>query len=164
VRVYVDSSALLKRAFQEPESDVLEETLQRHVEAADALVSSSLAWVEVSRALRRCLDGEDPDVVNGASEDALAGIAERPITADVISLARRVGPNLLRSLNAIHLATAVMIDADILITYDDRLAAATSINGMAVSSPAETPDTGSGPGKALSCQRRRPELRRSRLR
>lgn len=142
MRVYVDSSALLKRAFAEPESDALEAVLQRHVEAADALVSSSLAWVEVSRALRRRLDGEDPDVASEASEDAISGIAERPITPDVISLARRIGPNLLRSLDAIHLATAVLIDADVLLTYDDCLAEATRANGMAVSSPAEAPDAG----------------------
>jgi predicted nucleic acid-binding protein len=142
VRVYVDSSALLKRAFAEAESDALEDVLQRHVEAADALVSSSLAWVEVSRALRRRLDGEDPDVASEASEDAISGIAERRITPDVISLARRIGPNLLRSLDAIHLATAVLIDADVLLTYDDRLAEATRANGMAVSSPTDAPDAG----------------------
>lgn len=136
MRVYVDSSALLKRAFAEAESVPLEEVLQQHAEAADALVSSSLAWVEVSRALRRRLDGDDPDAVNEAGEDAVAGIAERPITADVISLARRVGPGMLRSLDAIHLATAILIDADILITYDDRLADATIASGMPVARPA----------------------------
>jgi uncharacterized protein len=145
VRIYVDSSALLKRAFAEAESDALEDVLQRHAEASDALISSSLAWVEVSRALRRRFDGKDPDLVSEASEDAIAGIAERAITPDVISLARRIGPNVLRSLDAIHLATAVLIDADVLLTYDDRLAEATRANGMAVSSPTEVPDAGQGP-------------------
>jgi hypothetical protein len=49
---------------------------------------------------------------------------------------------LLRSLDAIHLATAVLIDADVLLTYDDRLAGATRANGMAVSSPTDAPDAG----------------------
>ncbi|MGH3680453.1 MAG: type II toxin-antitoxin system VapC family toxin [Natronosporangium sp.] len=136
MRVYVDSSALLKRAFAEAESDPLEEALRQHAEAADAIVSSSLAWVEVNRALRRRLAGVDRDVVNEVGEDAVAGVAERPITAEVISLARRVGPDLLRCLDAIHLATAVLVDADVLITYDDRLAAATIVSGMRVARPA----------------------------
>lgn len=145
MRVYVDSSALLKRAFAEPESEALEEFLQHHVEADDPLVSSSLAWVEVSRALRRRLDEEDPEAINRAGEDAVSGIAERPITADVISTARRVGPEVLRSLDAIHLATAFLIDADLMLTYDDRLAHAARSSGMAVAHPAQGPGARSEP-------------------
>jgi uncharacterized protein len=133
--VYVDSSALIKRVVSEIESDALEDALQGHVDRADALVSSSLAWIEVSRALRVRLDGEDPDAVSRATEDAFAGIAERPITADVVSLARRVGPTLLRSFDAIHLATAVLVDADLVLTYDDRLAGASREVGLPVAAP-----------------------------
>jgi predicted nucleic acid-binding protein len=133
--VYVDSSAVLKRSVVEAESDAVEEVLGHHIDDGDPLVSSSLAWIEVSRALRSRLDGEDHDVVNEAIEDALSGIAERPIAADVVSLARRIGPNVLRSLDAIHLATAILVDADVVITYDDRLAAAARHNDVTVSAP-----------------------------
>lgn len=133
MRVYVDSSALLKRTLIEPESGALEDALARTVENEGALVSSSLAWIEVSRALRR--SGETDQVVNAAIEDALSGIAQRPITADVVSLARRIGPSALRSLDAVHLATAILLDADVVMTYDDRLAAAAQYNGLAVSAP-----------------------------
>ena len=136
MRVYVDSSALIKRAVAEAESHTLEQALDRHVHAGDALVSSTLAWIEISRALRARLDGDDHDVVSEAIDDALSGIAERPITADVVSLARRIDPNVLRSLNAIHLATAVLLDVDTVLTYDDRLAEAARHNGLAVSAPA----------------------------
>ena len=135
MNVYVDSSALIKRALAEPESDAMEEALERHANAEDALVSSTLAWIEISRALRARLDGEDHDVVTEAIDDALSGIAERPITADVVSLARRIEPNVLRSLDAIHLATAVLLDADTVLTYDDRLAKAARHNGLVVSAP-----------------------------
>ena len=135
MRVYVDSSALIKRSITEPESDAVEEVLGRHIDDEDALVSSSLAWIEVSRALRGRLDGEDSNVVNEAIEDAVSGIAARPIAADVVSLARRIGPNLLRSVDAIHLATAILIDADVMLTYDDRLAAAARYNDLTVSAP-----------------------------
>ena len=135
MKVYVDSSALIKRAVAEAESEAVEEALEQHVDAKDALVSSTLAWIEISRALRARLDGEDHDVVTEAIDDALSGIAERPISADVVSLARRIEPNLLRSLDAIHLATAVLLDADTVLTYDDRLAEAARYNGLTVSAP-----------------------------
>lgn len=135
MKVYVDSSALIKRAVAEAESETLEQVLERHVEAADALVSSTLAWIEISRALRARLDGEDHDVVTEAIDDALAGVAERAITPDVASLARRIEPNVLRSLDAIHLATAVLLDVDAVLTYDERLAMAARHIGLAVSAP-----------------------------
>ena len=47
----------------------------------------------------------------------------------------RSAPNVLRSLDAIHLATAILVDADVVITYDDRLAAAARHNDVTVSAP-----------------------------
>jgi len=98
-------------------------------------VSSTLAWIEISRALRARLDGQGQDVFTEAIDDALAGVAERAITPDVVSLARRIEPNVLRSLDAIHLATAVLLDVDAVLTYDERLAMAARHNGLAVSAP-----------------------------
>jgi uncharacterized protein len=133
VRIYVDSSALIKRAIEEPESDALDETLEAHVAADDVLVASSLAWVEVTRAIRAAAQPEND--INDLIESALSGVAERPITADVVSLARRISPESLRSLDAIHLATAVLLDADLIVTYDNRLEAAARFNGLAVDRP-----------------------------
>jgi hypothetical protein len=53
----------------------------------------------------------------------------------VVSLARRIEPNVLRTLDAIHLATAVLLDVDAVLTYDERLALAARHNGLAVSAP-----------------------------
>jgi predicted nucleic acid-binding protein len=137
VRVYVDSSALIKRVIAEPESEALENALEHQVDAKAALVSSSLAWVEVSRAIQARLDTDHRDEVNSAIEVALSGLAERPITADVVSLARRIGPGRLRTLDAIHVATAVLLDADMIVTYDERLAEAARHNSLAVTAPGE---------------------------
>jgi uncharacterized protein len=134
MRIYVDSSALIKRAVEEPESEALDEALERHVAANDVLAASSLAWVEVTRAIRATADA-DTDITE-IIETALSGIAERSMTEDVVSVARRIGPKALRSLDAIHLATAVLLDADLLVTYDSRLAAAARHNGLAVAKPA----------------------------
>jgi predicted nucleic acid-binding protein len=133
VRIYVDSSALIKRAIEEPESDALDETLEAHVADDDVLVASSLAWVEVTRAIRAVAQPEND--INDLIESALSGVAERPIAADVVSLARRISPESLRSLDAIHLATAVLLDADLIVTYDSRLEAAARYNGLAVAKP-----------------------------
>ncbi len=136
--VYVDSRALIKRVVAEPESETLDLALAGHVADQDVLVSSSLAWVEVERALRAIVDS-DPRVDVGASARvAMSGIAERVIGADVVSLARRIEPPVLRTLDAIHVATAVLLDADLVMTYDDRLAAAAIRNSLDVAAPVQT--------------------------
>lgn len=137
MRVYVDSSALLKRVVAEAESDAVEEALGRHAANQDVLVASALAWIEVSRAIRFRLDGIDAEEALEAIEVALSGIAERAITADVVSLARRIEPATLRTLDAVHLATAVLLDVDVIVTYDDRLTKAAQHNGIAVSAPCD---------------------------
>jgi hypothetical protein len=137
VRVYFDSSALIKRSVQEAESDAVEAAFDRYVADDAVIISSSLAWVEVGRALRTRLDsgsyGEDE--IHDAVEGALAGVAERLITGEVIGLARRVAPPLLRTLDAIHLATAIVLDVDEVISYDDRLIDACRSNGLTTTMP-----------------------------
>jgi len=136
--VYVDSSALIKRVVAEPESEGLDLALAGHVADQDVLVSSSLAWVEVERALRSIVSADLRFDVGESARVAMSGIAERVIGADVVSLARRIEPPVLRTLDAIHLATAVLLDADLVITYDDRLAAAARRNSLDVAAPAPT--------------------------
>ena len=137
MRVYFDSSALIKRSVQEAESDAVEAAFDRYVAQDAVIISSSLAWVEVGRALRTRLEsgsyreGEIHDAVEGA----LAGVAERLITGEVIGLARRVAPPLLRTLDAIHLATAIVLDVDEVVVYDDRLIDACRSNGLATAVP-----------------------------
>lgn len=139
--VYIDSSALLKRSIEEPESETLERTLAEYVESDVSLVSSSLAWIEVSRALLRVDSGANPggdDVIAEAIDDALAGIAERPIDDSVIAIARRTQPRRLRSLDAIHLATALLLDVDEVVVYDERLLSACREHGLITVTPTGT--------------------------
>lgn len=134
MRIYLDSSALLKRVIRESESVELVAALDDQHSRGAALVSSSLAWIEVARALRNRADASFAEVANHV-DDALAGVQEEPIQAETVSLARRMRPNVLRSLDAIHLASALIIDADLMLTYDDRLASACADNGVAVAMP-----------------------------
>jgi predicted nucleic acid-binding protein len=134
MRVYLDSSALLKRVIAEVESPDLVDAIDGYHHRGAALVSSSLAWIEVARALRNVGNTRFVDVADDVDE-ALAGVLEEPIQTETISLARRVGPNVLRSLDAIHLASALIVDADLVLTYDDRLAQACATNDLRVAMP-----------------------------
>lgn len=131
--VYVDSSALIKRVIAEDESAELLRFLDGHYQQDDLLVTSSLGLVEVSRVVMG--RARTPIVAGDLIDEAMSGIDERPMTADVVSVARRVEPLIVRSLDAIHLATAVVLDADIVVTYDDRLADACRRNSLAVATP-----------------------------
>lgn len=140
---YVDTSALLKRVLAEPESRALVSWLRDQVGQGSAeIATSSLTWVETSRAIRsaqiRRQGSTDllDDTVAIAAEVALSGVSEALIGSDVIGLARRLGPPELRSLDAIHLATALLLDADALVAYDNRLLTAASVNNLRALSPA----------------------------
>ena len=133
MRLYFDSSALIKRVIAEDESSDLVEYLDAHYDEGDLLASSSLAWVEVSRAVLARV--KSPADAGDLIDTAMSGVDERPMNAEVVSIARRIEPLVLRSLDALHLATAVLIDADVVVTYDDRLADACRRNALAVESP-----------------------------
>lgn len=126
-RAYVDSSALVKLVGHERESVALRGRI------ADLdLVSSALARVEVVRAVRRSgvTPGNDPGEV--LSRTSLVGIDD-----EVLDLAGRLDPGGLRSLDAIHLATAILVaeDLDLFVTYDRQLAAAAERAGFPVEAP-----------------------------
>lgn len=135
MRVYLDSSALVKRAIEEAESHELEAALRRYTREQDILFASALATVEVSRIVRSRLDDELPAIVNELIEVALGGIAECGLSPQVVGVARRLGPSSLRSLDAIHLATASIVAADVVIGYDQRLLRAAEELGFRTLSP-----------------------------
>lgn len=130
--VYVDPSALLKRVIVEAESPAVRRVLRDQDTEGALLTSSSLAWVEVWRSLRRAAVSD----LAATAQGALAGVAEFPLTEAVLTRARRVGPGDLRSLDAIHLASAIAVGAGSVLTYDDRLATAARSIGLAVVAPA----------------------------
>lgn len=138
MHVYLDSSALLKRVLEEAGSADLRAAIMGYTDQRALLVSSTLAWTEVGRALRNRFSAGYNEVSDGA-EEALSGVAEHHFTSEVASLARRLNPNVLRSLDAIHLASAMLVDADVLLTYDTRLAAACAQNGLRCEMPGHAP-------------------------
>ena len=135
MHVYLDSSAALKRVLLEPDSSALIQTLEGFVADGTVLLSSTLTWIEVTRSLRRSLDHEPPGEIADRVETALSGIIECPITEQVVSIARRLGPSSLRSLDAIHLASASLLDVDLVCAYDQRMLTSASELGFRILSP-----------------------------
>jgi predicted nucleic acid-binding protein len=125
---YVDSSAIVKLAVREPESDAL----RKHLRRRRPLISSGLARTEVLRALR---PGGENSLIAGRR--VLARIDLVRVNDRMLNLAGSLLPEELRSLDAIHLATAGSLGVDLgeIVTYDERMAAAAHAMGYKVSAP-----------------------------
>lgn len=132
--LYIDSSAALKRVFLEEESHALVAAIDAAQNDDVVLITSTLSEVEITRALLRASHLEQLDVATAAA-NALNGFAFAPITSGIVGQARVVPPTSLRSLDAIHLATAVAVGASELWTYDARLAEACATAGIRSRSP-----------------------------
>ena len=128
-RPYVDSSALVKLVLREPESDALRDYLMAMPDPA----TSRIAVVEVHRAMGRYVGG--PELA------AIAAVWDRTVfielDASVAESAGGIGPPALRSLDAIHLASALALSDDLesFVTYDARLADAARLAGLTVMAP-----------------------------
>ncbi|MEE8406009.1 MAG: type II toxin-antitoxin system VapC family toxin [Acidimicrobiia bacterium] len=126
---YIDSSAIVKLVAREPESPALRRFLNRR----RTLVASALAQTEVSRAV---LSLGEPFLRK--APDVLHRIELVRVNRQVLADAALLEPVTLRSLDAIHLATAALF-ADTLggfITYDSRMMEAAGSYGWSVSAPA----------------------------
>lgn len=124
---YLDSSALVKLIAIEAETAALRQELRRWPDRA----SSLLATVEVTLTARR-LGGHAPTV----AARVLAGL--RLLAIDpIVPAAEQIGGTTLRSLDEIHLATAISISHQIgaLISYDQRMISEGQTLGLPVLSP-----------------------------
>ena len=123
---FLDTSAIVKLVLHESESLALVEFLdgQTSVEA------SELSIAEVGRAVRRLAPEFD-------ESEVLDAVTLHRVTADVLRRAARLQPAGLRTLDAIHLATALSNgDGDTqVVTYDERFAAAARAHGLRVVQP-----------------------------
>lgn len=127
---YLDSSAIVKFAIQERESAALA-AWRGGLDGDDVLMTSELAVAEVLRAVGR---------VGGDTEVALAhvdALDQLVIDRDLLLAAGRLGPDSLRTLDAIHLASAQAAGEDLggVVTYDDRMAEAARGLGLRILAP-----------------------------
>jgi hypothetical protein len=128
--IYVDTSALIKLVLREAESTAL----RRYLHALDSgsLVSSKLLALEARRGVLRSQPARLP-----AIDLALSDVTLLDVSDAVVESASRLPDPMLRSLDAIHLATALLIreDVDVLVSYDDRLTAAATAHGLKTATP-----------------------------
>lgn len=125
---YVDASALTKLVLDEPNA----RAMRRWWIESERAYCSRIGIVETSRAVRRWV-GERAEL-----ESVFRSIDIVEIDSSIARHAAVLGPHALRSLDAIHLASALAIGAEIdaFVTYDDRLADAARDLGLPVVRPA----------------------------
>ncbi len=121
----------MKLVQKEAESEVLRRYLRRH--RPDERVTSALSRVEVVRAVQL---GGAPAVAKARRQ--LARLHQVSLDTALLDAAATLAPGtFMRSLDAIHLASAQLIAADLraVLTYDQRMAAAATAMGFSVDSP-----------------------------
>lgn len=127
---YADTSAVIKLLIDETHTSAMAEFFDEHEDWDWA--SSNLLRIEVARAISRVR----PEFLPNARE-LLDYFAFIPISDDIVERAMTEPGAGLRSLDAIHLATARTLANDLagLVSYDERLLTATSNAGLPVVSP-----------------------------
>lgn len=125
---YLDTSALVKLVVTETETAALRAWLQPTFD----LVSCDLSRTELMRAVRRVA----PDRVQDARA-VLDGLILLEVPTSTFEWAGRLAPDILRSLDAIHLAAALGLGDDLqgIVTYDEAFAQAAQLQGVRVLAP-----------------------------
>jgi predicted nucleic acid-binding protein len=129
--IYLDSAAVVKLAHAEPESTALRSWLDERAETP--WISSVLTEIVSFRALARYA----PEAASRLSA-VLDHIDLIDLDQGIRMLARTVTPTTVRSLDAIHLGTALRSRSSLtsFVTYDKRLLDAAQAAGLPIESPA----------------------------
>ncbi len=128
--VYLDSSAFVKLFLPEPDS----QALTRYLASRPRRVSAMLLRTEALRTAVRAMLSPQRMLLVRALLDSVSFVVADVTVSDDAGILR---PPELRSLGAIHLATARTLGTNLgaLVTYDQRLAGAAAWYGMPVVSP-----------------------------
>ncbi len=126
--LYVDASAFVKLVVVEAETPALVAALK----GVQLLVASQILEVEVLRATRR--GGGDVALARAQLE----AVRLLPLSEGIRRQASELTPSSIRSLDAIHIATALSLGERLggLYTYDERMSDAAREAGLDVSAPA----------------------------
>lgn len=125
---YLDTSAFVKLCWPEPESEALHDYLRHWPHRA----SAALLWTEALRAAQR-----QPPARVERTRRLLERIPMIELDRALYRQAGLLGPSTMRSLDAVHVAAAMSLGPDlgVVVTYDDRMAAAADLFGLPVDSP-----------------------------
>ncbi len=127
--LYLDSSAFVKLVIEETESAAVRSLLARR---ASRRVSSALLRTEALRAVRDL----GPDALT-IVRDGLRRVDLIAIDDRILDSAGTLEPRVLRTLDAIHLATAIAVgdDLEAIVTYDERMVEAARLLGLSTATP-----------------------------
>lgn len=128
--IYLDSSALMKLVREEAETEALRDWLGSQPE--EPVATSELGRVELLRAAQRA----GPEALTEA-HILIGDVDLIPLDRGVQDLACEMGDPPLRTLDALHLASAVILGDELtaLVAYDDRLVAAARAVGLPTVAP-----------------------------
>ncbi len=126
--IYLDASALAKLILDENESPALRRFLSDH----STLITSTITRVELTRAIRRAAPSQ-----LSAAHRRMDSLVFLHLTESLLDSAGMVGAVALRTLDAIHLASALTVrsELDALVAYDKRLLDAASALGLPTACP-----------------------------
>jgi predicted nucleic acid-binding protein len=127
--IYLDVSAFVKVIVEEAESDALRGFLAGE---GGRYISSALLRSEALRAVRH--HGSE---VLGATREGLRRVDLVAIDDRILDTAGLLETGVLRTLDAIHVATALAIgdDLDVVVTYDERMIKASALLGIPTATP-----------------------------
>jgi uncharacterized protein len=128
--IYVDTSALLKLVWNEEHSEAMHAFLQEKRD--ERAVSSVILRVETRRSVRQAA----PDLVPRA-DLLLTRVGTIGLNSAVVESASRLPDPGLRSLDAIHLATALILGPEVsaFVCYDKRLLTAADAHRLPAIAP-----------------------------
>ena len=126
-RCYLDTSAAAKLLVQESESEALAVELRKR---KPDLVACLLLETELRRLVAR-----EPALSQKAVSDLLRGVDLHELPPPLFAEAGLLPGAGLRSLDALHLAAAIRLGVDAVITYDNRMADAAHSLGIEVLAP-----------------------------
>lgn len=126
-RWYLDTSAALKLIAEEIESDQLAATIS---DQRPTLVACALLETELRRAVARIAE-----LSQSHATALLEGVEIYDVPASLLREAGLLPGQLLQSLDAIHLAAAIRLEVDHLVTYDSRMRSSARELGLVVLSP-----------------------------
>ncbi|MFM8515876.1 MAG: type II toxin-antitoxin system VapC family toxin [Actinomycetota bacterium] len=123
---YIDSSMIVERAIGISRGEAADLT---GGVAAERLVSSALTVVEVSRVLTRVAPDQD---VEDIVASALASVELVALASVTLVMAARLPVRFLKTLDSLHVASALLVGADVVMTGDRQMARACQDLGLAV--------------------------------
>lgn len=132
--MYLDASSVVKLVAEEDET----EALRLFLGAAPRCVSSELIVTEAVRAVLRRAAAEPAGAGALARQlpEVTTGIDLRPVDRDILVAAGRLEPPAMRTLDAIHVATALQVSPlSAFVSYDRRQLAAAERAGLETASP-----------------------------